>query len=298
MATASKEILSKLLTAVNQHALSEVEEQRLVKDLTRVIERLDKREYARSDFVGNTFNVPDRTKEFYGNLSSYFQHVLTWERIFQALQYKTIPKIIDLCPGWAPKLALSLWYIEYAGEIVLVDKDKESTAALIEFMQLFRPKYSFSINAVDLLHEAPPVSADLVIANHIADDLALEIAAERFGYKISDLYADEESYKKIWQMLLDEPHDLKERTVEVLTRTILSSVKSSGHVVLTQYSAYLERLLGLKPVVQFAQSIITETVKRLIVQGFILEQSKVDQALLGYSGVFSSKECWILKRQV
>lgn len=297
MSQSFKETFSRLFKLVSETEFTNNGEARLTRDLQRISDRILHREYEETDFVGNTFNVPDRTREFYDNLNGYYRHVQTWERILGVLQLNSIPQIIDLCPGWAPKLSLALWYAGYSGELLLLDKDEESMSALVQFMQIFKPRYRITPVCTDLLRNVPHLKAKLVLANHIADDMALELAQKRFCYSVSELYETEGAFKKIWEDILDNPENLIDETAARLVNIMSTLVTDGGSAFFTQYTAYMERLLELDPVVTFSKKIVEKAVVMLCEMGFVREYKLIEDAFEGFSGVFASNDCWLIRRQ-
>ena len=294
-AGAAQTLLESLAGQLTQADYSEKEYRRLVRDLERVTQRLRKREYAQTDFCGNTFNVPERTQEFFYYLDSYFRNGRTWARVLERLDVKRYRSIIDLCPGWSPKVELGLFYLGFSGEVSLVDQSPDALKQLTDTLTLFAPRYHLKPIEQNLF-SPHNLRGDLVVANHVIDDLVLSHFGEQKLFDYSAIYQAEEALERAWTAVLEHSPADRGEVIEKIAAALEQFVVPDGILVLTQYRSYLEELLDLDQSVGYSRKVLSAVVRSLESRGFIPEPELIGECLQGFAGYFGPEDCVVLRR--
>ena len=291
---AAADTLARLEQELTCGSYQEVEYARMVRDLQRVEQRLIKGEYYYSDFAGNTFNIPERTREYFIYFNSYFKAARTWAKVLHGVDVHRFAKIADLCPGWAPKLELALFYLRYNGTLILLDKDRAALEQNETFIGLFNPPYQVQSRVADIFEiNEPP--AELVLANHLIDDLLLNICAGEAGFDPNAIYQEEQAMKNAWALILQRRDYFFSKTVNQLSDLFLKLVQQGGSLILTQYQAYVEGLLDLNEAAAFCKEVARSLVERLTRRGFSSNRPLVEKCLCGGTGWFGADECFVLE---
>jgi hypothetical protein len=200
-------------------------------------------QYSWTNFDDNTFNLPERTREFYTNLISYIPHAKAWESIFKALDVTSKNDVVDLCPGWTPKIAFGLLYSEYKGRLLLLDTNLESMRSLSRFLLFFRPGFDVECRVFNLFENTPDFSTSFVTANHIVDDLILGLAAKREGVSLDRIYEEESVFTGLWTKIASDGDFYREKLTKLMIDFLRAILTKGGIAVLTQYASFIEMLL-------------------------------------------------------
>lgn len=290
----NQEKLAQITQLTKKLKLTKLEQKRLCKDLEAVQKRLETREYRLGGFNMNVFDVPDRTREFYIYLKFYCDIGLSWKHIFSGLKVNRYKEIIDLCPGYTPKIELGLFYSNYKGTLFVIDKDKNAIKELNDLLALFQPAFQIKPIIIDLFQKTPKKGL-FVTGNHFIDDFALSYFAQKWKIKISDIYEKEGMAVSTWNKIIAKKEHLKE-VVEKTAKVIAKCVEKQGYICLTQYESYMERLLGLKKVTKFNELALKEIKKILIEKhGFQDEHHIVNKALKNKRTYLKSNHFILLK---
>jgi len=177
--------------------LNSTEQLNLYYDLLAMNERIEKGSYKETDFINrNTYNVAQRTKEFFIYLNSYYQIAKTWESILCTFPLSTYQKITHLCPGWAPKVEMAFCFLNYSGTINIIEANNDAAKHLIESIKLFSPKFAIKNSSTDFY--SPNLGkSDLVIANHIIDDLLIDEYLKQNQKQSIEIYESEDRFKQV-----------------------------------------------------------------------------------------------------
>jgi hypothetical protein len=268
---------------------------RFCADLEHNLVRLRKREYKKSSFLPNRFNVPDRADEFFVELNFHCWVGCTWARIFSNIKLENVSSVLDLCPGASPKVELGLYYSDFDGQVTAINKDHRASSRLLKFTELFKPKFKLKIHKLEFFSMRQQ-AADLVVGNHILDDLALDYYSQLAGIARGQVYEKEQNLKKIWQFILaDQETSLNFLGIKVAT--VLSKiVKPGGRLLLSQYPSYLERILELKKESAFSQNLLKRVTSTLIELGFKDQSLVARRGLINFRGAFEGKHLYLLRK--
>src|SRR5262249_45046722 len=102
--------------------LTEIEEVRLTQDLENVFQRLQLREYQKFNPSRNVFHIQDRWQSFMVEIDFHCSVGRAWASLLKVVGAHKQPKIIGLCPGYAPKIELGLFYLGYRGIVAILNK--------------------------------------------------------------------------------------------------------------------------------------------------------------------------------
>lgn len=275
--------------------LSEPERKRLSHELQAVKTRLQQGDYQRFSYTTNVFDVPNRTSDFFVELEFYCSLGKTWERILKQFPLDQLTTIADLCPGFAPKVELGLFYLQYTGEVVILDNDKQAMQQLQKFLELFNPQFNLKTKNVDLFTKFEG-DYELVIGNHIIDDLILYHFSQKAGISLSQAYESEQTMISLWNSILADPDASASEVIPLISSICQRVVKPGGHICLSQYPSYMERMLGNLGASDFNRRVFLAVVDELLQQGFISDNQKLNAAFESFKGHFTAEDCAILQR--
>jgi hypothetical protein len=236
------------------------------------------------------------TKDLPMRLDYYQYAAETWQQIFKEIDFSKIHKIIDLCPGWSPKIEMALLKTSFSGKLVFVDK---SIKNINNFQELFEPfvcKFMIETDHIDLFKNKKYLSKinhdfDLVVANHIIDDLILDLFFDKHGLRFSDknFFEKPALMRKTWKEILKDKKIFKEAEV-MFKKMLLNIVKPGGYVLITQYLGYQENLYGLEEVYLKCKSLVENTKKNLIKEKIFKEDNiLIKKAFLKMSNPYFPK---------
>ncbi len=292
----TNKILEKINRLTRSRKLNGVEEKRLIQDLDAVYKRLDRKEYRKFSYAMNSFDVPERTRQIYTEVEFYTKIGKTWEQLLKQVNVRKYKKIVDICPGFTPKVELGLYYLGYTGEIVILDKDTKAITQLKNFMDLFNPQFAITKLNEDLFKPSKQ-KFELVTANHVIDDLVLAHFAGREGISLYDLYETEGEFSKLWKTILENEKSSIEKIVPVIVDALTGLVDNQGTLILSQYTSYMEKLLRLKEISAFNKKVFRLVISELTQKGFVNDVEAVEKALYGYKGHFGKNDCAILVKK-
>jgi hypothetical protein len=117
------------------------------------------------------------------------------------------------------------------GRVDLVDSDEAAASHARNFLELFGARFHCDTRRTTLI-EAPQEAYDLVVANHLLDDLALSFYCATQGSEFTALYLDEVSYASTWRTMVADREWLP-GFVDSTVSTLLRLLKPNGTVGLT-----------------------------------------------------------------
>lgn len=287
--------LKKIQELTNSLELTPIEEKRLTQELIKVYNRLKTRDYQKSGYSQNTFDIPNRVQEIYGELEFYCELGKKWHTILEAIEIHQYTKVVDLCSGYAPKVELGLFYAQYAGEVLLIDKDSSATDQLTRFMELFQPRFSlYSLHAdLSSLQER----YDCVTANHILDDLIIDSFARKLAIPTQDIYEKEETIVTIWHHIVSRYDQHLQEMVDCVAPVLSRLVSPGGILCLTQYQSYFERVMNMKRAEQFNTEFFHTLSARLTENEFRVQEDALARMKATDKPRFEEDEVLILRKQ-
>ncbi len=240
----------------------------LERDLSAVLRRLHAGEYARTDFVErNVFDVPRRTREFFSYMEGYLRLAGRWIEALDGFPISELDDVVDLCPGWAPKIELALLRTGFRGTVVVVDTDARALAALSSLIAGFAPPFTMAAECADFF--APPARRfRCAVANHVVDDLILSRFAPEPS---SSLYEDEGALVAAWLKIAERADEVVAGFPAELAEAFSRWVAPDGWLLLSHYDSFVDELLG-SPVRALVDQVFRATVSALVERGFVVER--------------------------
>jgi hypothetical protein len=281
-------------TLAERTDLTPLEAKRLARDLERVATRLRNGDYEKSPFEDNVLNLPDRTHQVMVEVEFMSAVGRAWARILAPLGIATARRVIDLGPGWAPKVEMGLYYTPFDGELIMINQDAGAIDTLTRFLTLLDVRFTRSVATVDLFawRGAP---ADFVLANHLLDDLVLDRHCRRTGTDPTSLYARESAFREAWTTILAQPRTETDTLVEALAETVARLTRPGGVAAFVQYPSYAERTLGLTEVVAHGRAILHDLGALLLARGFTDHADDTRRALASGDGPFGPEHCMVMR---
>lgn len=198
----------------------------------------------------------------------YYQYcVETWKKIFARFSQKKLQTITDLCPGWSPKIEIALFRTNYSGIVNIIDKVPGHIDTLVTLVRSFPINFKLKPVVTDLLGpiitKIPP--ADLVVANHIIDDLLIDLYQKTKKTSHNNIFEDPDTYLEICQKIIKSPN-LQDTIIHKLQNRLLHLINPSGYLLITQYQGYQEKLYSQNHLHQFYFETTRKLVQKLISQ--------------------------------
>lgn len=290
-----KRNITKIEGFLTNNKISSIEKKRLWDDLEVVHERLSKWEYRMMDYsLKNKFNVPERTREFFLYLESYCLTWETWAKILNKLKVNSYNEVVDLCSWWAPKITLALFYSEYKWKMILFDKNKKSMSLLKKFMRLFNPKYEFENIEADILsytwRQFP-----FIIANHVIDDLVLDLYCNKHGISTKTIYEKEWTVKALWDKIEEDKWfyvEMRDSLSDIFDKLL----RNNWIICFAQYCSMMEWLLNLDNSVRYSKKMMYEIADKLNKSWYETLGEIPKKALSRFKWAFLPEECLILMK--
>jgi hypothetical protein len=287
--------LLRSITNATKH-ISTTEEKRLFRDLQAIDGRLRTDDYKRFSGTRNLFDIPDRTKEIFTELQFYAAIGRSWEQIVRTIGITKSSSVADICPGFIPKVELGLFYAGFTGDVTIIDQDAKSIKQLQQFLMLFQPKFSVTPHITNVfLRKQQPF--DLVLANHVIDDLIMFHFSRKEGIPLTKIYDTEEEYVALWRYILSDKRSHCSEIVKILLTTFSAYVLPNGYLCLTYYKSYMERMLRMKETYLFHKRVFTQLISEMSQNGFLIRSDLLDDAFKIQEGYLKKNECIILQKQ-
>lgn len=269
----SIEVLQRLSRLISALDLEPRELQRVERELLTVEKRLASRDYRIHSYCQNVHNVAERTHDVYSEVAFYCSLGNAWAELLSAAEVPADGRVLDLCPGFVPKVELGLFYQNFAGRVVLLNKDSAALQQLRDFLALFRPRFDVECFHVDIfdqtsIDELLNQQFHCVTANHIFDDLLLDDFCQREEIEPQRLYEEEGFIISVWRRLIRQGLLHFDSVLGKLARSIECHVAVGGSFIATQYPSYMERALGLQHASEFCRQFFEALVARLEMSGF------------------------------
>ncbi len=234
------------------YRFNSLEVERFVGDIGLAVRRLISLEYQQSTFrARNTLRIPDRTEELFSDLAFYWSVGQIWWSLAQALHISPTARIAEIGCGHVPKVAIGLHYLGFAGKVDLVDNDAIALERASRFLELIGARYPVGIVRATLFDERVR-GYDVILANHLLDDLILNHFCALHGVDATNVYDREDRYMNVWKEIVATPNLVGE-FVSVLAETLIEKVQPGGVVLLLDYSSFSHRALGLTDVIDLVR---------------------------------------------
>jgi|TARA_Y100000310_G_scaffold345855_1_gene471478 hypothetical protein len=166
-----------------------------------------------------------------------------WTRILERLLLEKSAHVTDLLPGDDPKLEVALVDVNFRGILSLVDTSPEALSALTSFLEERSADYRVSaVQSNALFSELP--SSDLVVGNHILDDLISFEFCRRNGFDYARMPVDVAYSRQVWDKICQDSNNGLYETPQVAFDNAARSLNRGGLIVLSSYASRFEREHG------------------------------------------------------
>ncbi len=192
----------------------------------------------------------------------YYQYCAeTWREIFLSFNLQKIRSIIDLCPGWSPKIELALLQTKFDGTIIAIDKSQEALDCFHTLIDPFPKKFQVRVVKANILDNSPNFDrkTDMVVANHIFDDLLIDYFLGKQGKTNINVFQDRKYFEEIWEDILKEKN-IEEIIFDKLKDLFLQLVNKNGYFIVAQYFGYQEKLYNLEKAYYLCRKIMKRVV--------------------------------------
>lgn len=268
----------------------------VVRDLDAIQQKIKKGEYSKGFIKANKFDIPTRTEGLFRELEFLLQLGHDWQKLLSVIPSGDLKDIVDLCPGYTPKIELGFFFLGFKGKISVLDIDKKSIKNLLRFMKLFSPKFKLNMIVKNLFGSHLP-KYKIVLGNHIIDDLVVYYFCKKQKISLKRFYAEEKVAEEVWKKILsDRKHNVDEVSEKIL-EIINLVTRKSGYVLLTQYKSYSEKLFGVEGAYDFNKKVFTKIARRITSDNFILRTDLLLKASLNTKNHIKRGDCLILQRK-
>ncbi len=257
--------------------LTPLEQENVAFDLQFMVEYAEKGLYSETEFIGRQHDdVGRRTAEFMRYLEGFHHISDLWYELLKSVKLTSEMNVIDLLPGWAPKVEIALARHNFTGEVALLDTDLASLEKLETVLRFFHPQFAVKKLVSELLVLPNDPQYDLVTTNHFLDDYLLNTWAEKSGQHIQELYRDAELFKTATQELMSG----KSPELMFLARHITSLMKPEGTLLVVHYRSVFEQAKSLTNWYEYCLAQYAELMACFKQLGFSVEAIPVHQKLV------------------
>lgn len=269
---AHTKLLSQIQTLLTTYDLSDIELTNLKTDLNAWLLRVKNHQYQYTTFLDyNVFDFPRRNQEFLQYTQRWLDQANAWKEIITKLNVPPTGTIIDLLPGSLPKIELALNQLRFQGTIHAIDLDPQALKALDTHLSLISPLSFIYVPHHTNLYQISNIKADLIIANHIIDDLLLYEFSESVSQPLSKIYDSEKAFLEAISHITKNPPHPDDLSQKISTQ--LFKLSSSNCIIaLNNYKGIIETGYQLDEWYQLCTSTLTRISNTLLEHGFIQVQ--------------------------
>lgn len=212
-------------------------------------------------------------------LDYYLWCAETYREIFEVLKVQSYHTVIDLCPGWSPKIEMALLKTSFSGTVVAVDKSYTDLQYLLLLLTPFNPQFKIKLKQIDLNKEQYNLKGDIIIANHLIDDLLVDAYLSKTGTYELNIFQNSTHLQSIWGKIIPDKR-LHKKVTTLLVEILLESIQKQGYIIISQYEGYQEKLYGRRDITKICQSVMIEVKHLLLKTGkFVDYQNWISQRL-------------------
>lgn len=192
--------------------------------------------------------------------------IAEWSSVIGSLILPVQARIAELGPGVSPKLQFALSEIDFMGTLALVDLDPHTLLAQRFVFSRLRPSFQLVTYQQDLF-DFPLTGYELVVGNHLIDDLVANHYSKKRGINYQVLFSDPMEQINFWEMVKGD-YVLAEEVIDNLASK-LSEVQPQAKVVLNSYQANFDRMYNITRRQSVCDSLLNRLTVKLAQCGFI-----------------------------
>lgn len=215
--------------------------------------------------------------------------------IFEALQLNQYASVCEILPGWGPKVAIPLTQIDYRWKLILLDKQMSFLDELEDSLQIFYPKFEIEKRAESIMDHMD-FFTDVIIWNHVIDDLLLDEYCVQQGINVDDLYNDGKKFvstrEELWKT-----STIASTIAIALIEKFDFMINPGGCLILAQYAWETEKNFGLDISIQMCADVVEMIKKWLERRGFVEDVEVKNEAYSKLKTWFFPKEDLLVLRK-
>jgi len=282
----SDEVINGLLSRLESYSekLSHVEKENVAKDLSLILNFIDSGEYQSTElFHRNRFDTQKRTYEFFSYIKGYVQQATQWYEFLQHLPLAPQSSILDIGPGYSPKVELALKFVGFKGKLTVLDKSASALIGLQDFLGMV--DFPFELNVIcDDLFAVKNVHFNLVTANHLFDDLLMDAYCTLEQIPLQSVYESETSMIDVTSKIT-QTFDTTSLSHKIVL-TLGELVQENGFLLLRHYQGLTEKALELTTWYAFVTLFFENVVEQFRRRGFSILEKKDGFVLLVKNHLF------------
>lgn len=220
-------------------------------------------------------------RNFPARLDYYQSCSETWTYILNKLSVHKAKTIINLCSGWSPKVELSLTQTSFKGTVMLIDKSRKNLTILHQFIDPIKKGFTITDLPIDILHiqsrlKLLPIQTDVIILNHVIDDLLVEYFSQpKYLAQTDKYYSDINLLKSLWSKIVNKK-TLQKQFLVHMTNSLISLSKENTYILIAQYQGYQEKLYHLDTAYKLCSHITDQIGDNLIKTGKFIVRTDMD----------------------
>ncbi|ARM32107.1 hypothetical protein B0B39_00495 [Legionella longbeachae] len=258
--------------------LSLVEKENIARDLKLILSFINSGEYNNTELLHrNRFDTQKRTYEFFSYIQGYYRHAMDWFDFLQNIPLKDMTSILDIGPGFSPKLALALKRANYTGSLTLLDKSEIALHGLKQFLEMMGVSFETHLLCEDIFDKSHHCY-QLVAANHLFDDLIIDAYCNSHQTSAKELYEDEISFIKTTEDII-LGFD-KTRLLMNISTVFSKTVARNGYLLIRHYKGLTEQALELSNWHEYVSHFFENVVVYLQKEGMVVLERKNGFVLL------------------
>lgn len=251
-----------------QTSLSKEEQAHLELDLRLMHNFLDAKEYQHTAlWHRQQLCVQKKNHEYLGYIHGCYQQAMEWKNFLQSLPIENISTLLDIGPGFSPKIEIALKKLQYHGQLTILDCTDNEFEKLQSYLNLFDIDYEV-VFVKDNLISLKAERFDMIVTNHFLDDYLLNEYCKIEAQCIQSIYSNENYFKEATQQIIHRM-DYKLFVMQ-LVHAFLRLTKHQGFLVIRHYQSLTEKILELNDWVYFLDKFFLEMVHELQNEGFKL----------------------------
>lgn len=176
-----------------------------------------------------------------------------WAEMISRQRLDSLGTVVEIGPGFSDKLARGWAALNFSGRMLLVEPNPEARHwAYAQYCQLL-PEAEVSVISVPIprVEGFPSVPVDVLVGNHILDDLFLNaaLAPEMSNSIFTDMSPGAECappFTQAWQTLLAQPARLEQLAQQITTELVTYVLRLRPRLLLlNQYPSWRHQGEGL-----------------------------------------------------
>ncbi|KTD53764.1 hypothetical protein Lsan_4174 [Legionella santicrucis] len=258
--------------------LSSVEKENITRDFKLLLSFIESGEYKNTELLHrNRFDTQKRTYEFFSYIQGYNRQAMDWFEFLQNIPLKEITSILDIGPGFSPKLALALKRANYEGLLTLLDKSEIALNGLKQFLEMMGVSFDIRFLCDDFFNGAH-CSYQLVAANHLFDDLIIDAYCSSKQMPTKQIYEDETVFIKTTEDIMLEFD--KTRFLMSISSVFSKTVAKDGYLLFRNYKGLTEQALELSNWHEYVSNFFEDVILLLQKEGMTILERKNGFVLL------------------